>query len=85
MSIRRRIYARVTPETYCTKWGGGFVPANASRLDRGLRVACVGDVSNLGGFLMPRWDYARGSYGQVCTLVSRVFPRTRTKMGRRVE
>ena len=43
--------------------GGGFVLANATRLDRRLRVACVGDVSNLGGFLMPRWDYARDRYG----------------------
>ena len=43
--------------------GGGFVPANATSLDRRLRVACVGDVSNLRWFLMPRWDYARDSYG----------------------
>ena len=43
--------------------GGRFVPANAASLDRRLRVACVGDVSNLGGFLIPRWDYARDSYG----------------------
>ena len=34
--------------------GGGFVPANETRLDRKLRVACVGDVSNRGRLLMPR-------------------------------
>ena len=73
------------PQTHTVISGSGFVRANATRLDRRLRVACVGDVSNLGRFMMPRWDYARDSYGQVCTLVSRVFHRTRAKMGRGVE
>ena len=43
--------------------GGGFVLANATSLDRKPRVACVVDISHLGGFLIPRWDYARDSYG----------------------